>query len=191
MPATDGRYQCRSCTDNPICELLTGNGEKRNRRSSRRCGRGRPAAQHDTAVEARSHEEINKAIKQWTPYVQLRTRDFFKSREMLEEALRQVLLGIDRFDDPILGPEERCVFWYGNVTSHDREAVFQMVKPGETQETFLYVNRVLAFVFAAEESFEILARLPKDAFPMRCNDQMCITLAHISVQEPSSPSSRP
>ena len=56
------------------------------------------------------------------------------------------------------------------------------VKPGESQESITYVNRVLAFIFATDESFEQLMRLPKEPFRMSCGDQLCVNLAHISLQ---------
>jgi len=61
------------------------------------------------------------------------------------------------------------------------QAVFRLVKPGEDQETVTYINRILSFAFASEESFELLMRLPKEPFRMRCGNQLCIHIGHISV----------
>jgi len=56
-----------------------------------------------------------------------------------------------------------------------------MVKPGEATESVTFVNRVLAFVFATDDSFELLMRLPKEPLKMTCGDQLCVHLAHISL----------
>ena len=56
-----------------------------------------------------------------------------------------------------------------------------MIKPGEHEESVTYVNRVLAFIFATDDSFEALMRLPKEPFKMSCDDQLCVLLAHISL----------
>merc|ERR1712060_739713 len=89
--------------------------------------------------------------------------------------------GIDRNDDPILGADDKCAYWYGNVTKEEMQAAIRMVKPGETEESVTYVNRVLAFIFATDESFEQLMKLPKEPFKMSSGDQLDIHLAHISL----------
>ena len=58
-----------------------------------------------------------------------------------------------------------------------RSSFFVRSRPGIT-----YVNRVLAFIFATDESFDQLMRLPKEPFKMSCSDQLCVNLAHISLQ---------
>ncbi|CAJ1443407.1 unnamed protein product [Effrenium voratum] len=110
----------------------------------------------------------------------------------------------DKNDDPILGPDEKCVYWYGDVTKDDLQAAaIRMVKPGEQAESaaasalrsfcsVTYVNRVLAFIFATDDSFaariglvqspeasklgmrvedEKLMQLPKEPFKMSSGDQ--------------------
>ena len=96
--------------------------------------------------------------------------------------LEQIAKGIHREDDPVLGDDTKCVPWYGDVTKDDKQAAIRMVKPGESTESITYVNRVLAFIFATDESFEQLMRLPKEPFKMCCGDQLCVNLAHISLQ---------
>jgi hypothetical protein len=65
----------------------------------------------------------------------------------------------------------------------ESQAVFWWVKPGEDEESVTYVNRILSFAFAAEESFEWLMRLPKKTpFKMSCGNQLCIHIGHISVE---------
>ena len=84
------------------------------------------------------------------------------------EVLEQIARGIHKKDDPVLGDDTKCVPWYGDVTRDDKQAAIRMVKPGESQESITYVNRVLAFIFATDESFEQLMRLPKEPFRMSC-----------------------
>merc|ERR1712113_713150 len=110
---------------------------------------------------------------------------FFTSPDMLTEVLKQLAEGTDREDDPVLG-EDRCVFWYGDVTKEDTQAAIRMVKPGESTESVTYVNRVLAFIFATDESFERLMKLPKEPFKMSCGDQLCVHLAHVSLADNST-----
>jgi len=124
---------------------------------------------------------MKAVIRQWEQYAHPRSREFFASPEMLEEVLTQLVKGIDRGADPILGPDEKCVYWYGDVTKEDMQAAIRMVKPGETVESVTYVNRVLAFIFATDDSFELLMRLPKEPLKMGCGDQLCVHLAHISL----------
>lgn len=89
--------------------------------------------------------------------------------------------GVSRDDDPVLSSDAKCVFWYGDVTKDDLQAAIRMIKPGETMESVTYVNRILAFIFATDESFEELMQLPKEPFKMSCGDPLCVHLAHISV----------
>jgi len=99
---------------------------------------------------------------------------------MLEDILMQILQGVDKNQEPVLG-EDECVYWYGDCTSDSSQAVLKMTKPGERDESVTYVNRVLAFIFATDESFEALMKLPKHAFTMTCSDQLCVNLKHISL----------
>lgn len=130
---------------------------------------------------ARTTQEVEDVIKEWEQYAHPRAKEFFTNPEMLAEVLTQLAKGIDRNDDPVLSSEEKCVFWYGDVTKDDLQAAIRMVKPGESAESVTYVNRVLAFIFATDDSFEQLMRLPKEPFKMSCGDQLCVHLAHISL----------
>ena len=51
----------------------------------------------------------------------------------------------------------------------------------------VYVNRMLVFLFATDESFKALmeneAGKEKTAFPMACGNLNCINLAHIDVPD--------
>lgn len=84
--------------------------------------------------------------------------------------------------------------WHGDATKPDSvsstnlgaHAVVRIVKPGDAHQSVTFVNRVLPFVFADDESFGDLMKLPKDAFRMSCGNQLCVNMAHISFQDDNS-----
>ncbi|CAL1146116.1 unnamed protein product [Cladocopium goreaui] len=133
------------------------------------------------AFHSRNDEEVKQIVEHWSQYAHPRAKEFFTTSAQLEEVLMQLAKGTDKSDDPITGPDEKCVYWYGDVTKDDLQAAIRMVKPGEQAESVTYVNRVLAFIFATDDSFEKLMALPKEPFKMSCGDQLCVHLAHISL----------
>lgn len=174
--------------ENPFVALFTPSStqakEKVQPKSRKPSGTGsKPgkSGRNESNFTPRTDEEVTAVIREWEQYAHPRAKEFFSSPEMLHEVLTQLAKGIDRNDDPVLGPDEKCVFWYGDVTKDDLQAAIRMVKPGEQQESVTYVNRVLAFVFATDDSFEQLMKLPKEPFKMSCGDQLCVHLAHISL----------
>lgn len=128
----------------------------------------------------RTDAEVTALVQRWKDYIHPRAEDFFPEGQ-LEVVLAQLIRGIDRSQDPILGSEDACIFWYGDILKATPEAVIRMVKPGQREESVTYVNRVLTFIFAGEEDFVKLMKLPKEPFKMVCGDQMCVHLGHISV----------
>lgn len=137
---------------------------------------------HKGKFVRRSPEEIKALVKQWEQYAHPRAREFFPTQDLLEQVLQQLARGIHNEDDPVLGDDGKCVYWYGDITKDDQQAAIRMIKPGEANESITYVNRVLAFVFATDESFQQLMQLPKEPFCMSCGEQLCVNLAHISLQ---------
>mmetsp|Transcript_68166 Transcript_68166/g.158195 ORF Transcript_68166/g.158195 Transcript_68166/m.158195 type:complete len:188 (+) Transcript_68166:96-659(+) len=186
-------FQCRMCSENPFATLFgqPQQKEQADKKKSKKPPARKPSSRRNEAAwQARSEEELKEVIKQWEQYAHPRAREFFTSPEMLQEVLMQLAKGIDKNDDPVLGSDDKCVYWYGDVTKDDMQAAIRMVKPGETSESVTYVNRVLAFIFATDESFEQLMRLPKEPFKMSCGDPLCVHLAHISLAvEPASSAS--
>eukprot|EP00440_Ansanella_granifera_P009371 gb/GFBE01010155.1/.p1 GENE.gb/GFBE01010155.1/~~gb/GFBE01010155.1/.p1 ORF type:complete len:184 (+),score=46.02 gb/GFBE01010155.1/:1-552(+) len=180
-------FQCRICTENPFSAMMGGGdkSDKSKNKSKRAPEKDRhrvSASKRDfKAYQARSDEEVAAVIKEWAKYAHPRAKEFFTSPDQLDEVLTQLARGTDKNDDPILGPDDKCVYWYGDVTKDDSQAAIKMVKPGEQSESVTYVNRVLAFVFATDDSFERLMQLPKEPFKMSCGDQLCVHLAHISL----------
>ena len=44
----------------------------------------------------------------------------------------------------------------------------------------VFLNRLLVFLFASDESFKKLMMLPKDPFKMGCGNQLCVNILHIT-----------
>ena len=113
----------------------------------------------------------------WLDFAHPRAKEFFVDRQGQE--LRELLLKLANNtpcnSDPIL--KTSCVHWKGRITSG--QAVIDIVKPGDTEETETFANRIIAFVFADDVSFEKLMQLPKEAFRMSCGNQLCVSVAHI------------
>mmetsp|Transcript_67903 Transcript_67903/g.119880 ORF Transcript_67903/g.119880 Transcript_67903/m.119880 type:complete len:180 (-) Transcript_67903:218-757(-) len=175
-------FSCRMCTENPFTALFGPPQKVEDKQKKKKTiSSSQPSQRNEKDFTPRSEAEIDAAVKQWAQYAHPRARDFFTTQEQLEEVLMQLAKGTDKNDDPILGPEEKCVYWYGDVTKDDLQAAIRMVKPGESSESVTYVNRVLAFIFATDESFEKLMQLPKEPFQMSSGDQLDINLAHISL----------
>lgn len=147
--------------------------------------------QHSKAegiFHARSAEEVKAAVQEWDLYVHQRARDFFGSQEVVERVLEKIARYTTKDSNPVYGSAERCVLWHGQYTEEDAEvegerrkphAVLEVYKPADGGESNSHVSRVMAFLFASDESFEQLMKLPKDPFSMCCNNQLCVNLAHI------------
>lgn len=176
-------FQCRMCTENPFTQLFGGQPKKDTEtQRKKKATSARGASRRDEAAfRPRTDEEVKAIVQQWQQYAHPRAREFFTTPEMLEEVLTQLAKGVDRAEDLVLGPDDKCVYWYGDVTKDDQQAAIRMVKPGESAESVTYVNRVLAFIFATDDSFEQLMQLPKEPFKMSCGDQLCVHLAHVSL----------
>lgn len=207
-------FPCRMCSENPFFGLFGAGGAETAAKK-----RGGTRRQN---YEARSEEEVEEAVRCWEEYVHPRAREYFGGdQRRMAEVLTLMAKSVDRNEDPVLGSEDRCVIWCGEVAKigssitsdrsdgergggsggsvagrrrseesasgspgsylHKRQAVFKMVKPNEQEATVTYVNRVLAFTFAADDSFEQLMKLPKEPFRMACRNQLCVHIAHISL----------
>ena len=60
--------------------------------------------------------------------------------------LTMIAKNIDKNHDPVLGADDKCVYWYGDVTKDDLQAAIRMVKPGEREESVTYMSPVGTFV---------------------------------------------
>ncbi|CAE6931304.1 hypothetical protein AK812_SmicGene27778 [Symbiodinium microadriaticum] len=176
-----GFGQCRFCSENPFAVLFGSKPEEKKTRVQVAPKAKTPSKRNEANFQRRSEEEVKETVARWEMYVHPRAKEFFSDAKQLEEVLSQLAKGTDRNADPVLGSDKECVHWYGDVTKDELQAAIRMVKPGESSESITYVNRVLAFLFATDESFEKLMQLPKEPFRMSCGDQLCVNLAHISV----------
>ncbi|CAD7923739.1 unnamed protein product [Amoebophrya sp. A120] len=136
----------------------------------------------------RDANEIQADLAKWIDFLHPRALDFFPDQEAVKKVLSEILKNIDKKDDPILGSDEKCVMWHGDSTKvnndgEESQAVVRIVKPGDTLESVTFVNRVLPFIFADDESFEELMQLPKEPFAMCCGNQLCVNMSHISFQK--------
>jgi hypothetical protein len=61
------------------------------------------------------------------------------------------------------------------------QAVVEL-EDGDSSKKPTFVNRLLAYIFATDESFDALMKLPKAPFVMACGDQLCISVKHISAE---------
>ena len=178
---------CRACTDLTWIKNIFSVDESKpggraiTRPSSSAPGRGRK--RDLSKFEPRDLEGLKKLVTSWEPFVHPRAREFFPSQEILVQVLTQLAQAINKDEDPILGGEENCVHWYGEVTKDApvAQAAIRMMKPGESSESVTFVNRVLVFVFATDDSFEQLMKLPKEPFKTVCGEQLCVNLNHIST----------
>jgi len=173
-------FQCRMCAENPFQQLFGSRSAPQQPVREKKPAR-KALSRKDDDFQPRTDAEINAIVEKWENYAHPRAREFFNSTSMLRGVLVQLAKGTDKSQDPILGDEDKCVFWQGEVTKEDLQAAIKMIKPGETEESVTYVNRVLAFLFATDDSFEALMQLPKEPFKMSCGDQLCVHLAHISL----------
>mmetsp|Transcript_8462 Transcript_8462/g.15979 ORF Transcript_8462/g.15979 Transcript_8462/m.15979 type:complete len:165 (+) Transcript_8462:877-1371(+) len=157
---------CRVCAGNPFAFWS---------QPSEQQGRRLPAQ-----LQQRSEDEIRKCVQEWKPYVHPRAQDVFPTPDMIEEVLVQLAQFTDKNHDPLLGDVETCVVWHGEVTGDSRHAAIMTPKANEEPQA-TYANRVIAFLFASDESFDELMKLPKKGFAMTCGNNRCVTLHHIQT----------
>lgn len=174
---------CRFCSEFPLGSWLGVQGGKpTDVQTSSRAYAPKPTKRELDTFERREALDIESLVRSWEPYVHPRAREFFPTNDMLLQVLTQIAKSVNKSEDPILGSDSDCCHWFGEVTKDDpQQACIRMVKPGESTESTTFVNRVLVFIFATDESFELLMKLPKEPFRMTCCDQLCINLNHISV----------
>ena len=182
-------FNCRICTDSPLLSSLFGLPPKPSTSArstaSTRASSATPRRRRDPdSFVTRDLPSTQKLVSAWENFAHPRAREFFPSPEMLLGVLTQIARGIRDAEDPVLGGEEECVHWYGEITKEEpAQAAIRMHKPGEAVESVTFVNRVLVFIFATDDSFEALMKLPKEPFKMTCGDQLCVNLNHISTSQ--------
>jgi len=178
--------QCRMCAEVPWAGLFGAGTSDKKHTKERKHDKHSSSGRDKSNFVPRSEEEVQDLVKEWANYAHPRAREFFQTDEMMFDVLAMLARGIDRNDDPVLGPDDKPVYWYGDVTKEkgdmQAQAAIRMTKPGESSESVTYVNRVLAFIFATDESFDQLMKLPKEPFKMTCGGQLNVNLAHIALK---------
>lgn len=187
-------FSCfRSCSESPFC-LLFGFKQESNKYGTERSQRAFSSKMSEASEKSvrkkakqpfnkRTADEILTLCRAWENYIHPRAKDFWKSSEQVYEILSKIASNIERKDDPITSGDEQCVRWHGELAAEDGAPVIRILKPGETDECQTYVNRILVFLYADDESFLELQKKPPVAFKTACEDPLCINLTHISLDD--------
>lgn len=135
----------------------------------------------NTKHERRSDSELKLLVRQWDSKVQPRARELYRDPDMLRETLLRVARGISRNTDPVQGPMDRCVRWYGEAPQSvtGAQPVVRLALP-DADESPMYVNRLLVFLFTDDSDFEHLVKLSKEPFRMKCGHSECVNMSHVS-----------
>mmetsp|Transcript_74619 Transcript_74619/g.155597 ORF Transcript_74619/g.155597 Transcript_74619/m.155597 type:complete len:169 (+) Transcript_74619:216-722(+) len=167
-------FNCRICTENPFGG--GGGGEKK------KAPKKADKKQRGGGFHPRTKEQARDLVQQYMGCVTDRAKHEFGGDAAIAKALEAVLPYIDENVDPIFLPET-CAAWHGSLDAQGAPSVM-MVKPGKTEQEETNVLRLLAFIFADEASFEILARMERTVpYTMECGDPTCINLTHIHLPE--------
>eukprot|EP00435_Cladocopium_sp_Y103_P075678 s8_g62.t1 len=136
--ATMSMFSCRMCSENPFNAMFgeQGKADKEKKKKDKR----RTSKRNEGSFHPRTDDEVASAVSRWIRHAHPRANDFFTPQQQLHDVLKQLAKGIDREDDPILGGDEKCVYWYGDVTKEDLQAAIRMVKPGENAESVTYAS---------------------------------------------------
>lgn len=127
----------------------------------------------------RSAEEVAYVVKAWDTYVHERAKALWKTPARRYSILSCIAKECARSDDPVLGNDVSCVRWNGPM--EDNYPVITVTRPGESKGSTTYVNRMLVFLFADQQSYEQIDKEHYRAFEMACGNSWCINLTHISL----------
>lgn len=127
----------------------------------------------------RSVEEVSYVVKAWDTYVHERAKALWKTPAKRYSILSSIAKECERTDDPILGNDVSCVRWHGPM--EDNYPIITVNRPGESHGSTTYVNRMLVFLFADQQSYEQIDKELYKAFEMACGNKWCINLTHISL----------
>lgn len=128
-----------------------------------------------------SAADVETTLANWKFFLHQRAKDFFSDDDAVNKVLKELIQNFPKECDPVLGPADACVEWHGpKETKHGMrpQPVMKVRKP--EGEVDAYVNRILVFMFASDESFEEMLKLPKEPFKMTCGNTLCTNMAHLS-----------
>ena len=73
------------------------------------------------------------------------------------------------------------------VTEEGGEEGCVTIEREEGRNQVVFTNRMLVYLFATDDSFGQLMRLPKQAFHMACGNQLCVNLRHVDTEAGGPP----
>lgn len=123
-------------------------------------------------------------MDRWHCYLHPRARRVF-ALEQIEAILAIIARSVNADEDPIAPGSEDCVLWHGDLSVNEQsqlQAAICVVNK-DRSKTIGFANRLLTFLFADDESYDIVRALPptQDALPMACGNQLCVCLAHVAL----------
>ncbi|CAK9064233.1 unnamed protein product [Durusdinium trenchii] len=136
----------------------------------------------------RTPEQVKAEVETWKGYLHERADEYFDSPEELEGVLTELAEKTDAGSDFLKGDAD--VIWRGERNEENVEAMLHIRRlhrattssPGGATSTASYVNRLLAALFADDQAFAELSRLPRaEPLRMRCGKQLCVNINHISL----------
>ncbi|CDR93870.1 hypothetical protein, conserved [Babesia bigemina] len=136
-------------------------------------------AESEVERDRRSAEEVAYLVKSWDTYVHERAKAMYKTPAKRYSILASIAKGCGRADDPILGNDVACVRWYGDT--EDGNPVISYSSTGDAKGKITYVTRMMVFLFADQQSYEIIDKAGCRSFKMACGNRWCINLTHISL----------
>ncbi|CAJ1352712.1 unnamed protein product [Effrenium voratum] len=109
----------------------------------------------------RSDSEIADDVGHWHCFVHQRARNIF-SQEQLDTLLAQLARNVSKAEDPIASGSQECVLWHGDITINEKrelQAAICIAHKDKTK-TVGFANRLLTFIFADDDSYDVLKKLP-------------------------------
>ncbi|KAL8443190.1 hypothetical protein Emed_006929 [Eimeria media] len=128
------------------------------------------------------HSEASADIlaKKWITHVQKRAAKVWE-REQVLNLLRTVAQSVSFTDDPILGdpsPSAPCVQWHGDLSMEQGLPVIHVPKTGHEGMVPSYISKLLAFLFADDQSLKMLKQVGTGTGSMNCGNSQCVRLSH-------------
>lgn len=127
----------------------------------------------------RSSAEVCEAVEVAKSYLHERAYEFFETPEELDAVLTTLAQHTDAHSDFLTG--EADVIWRGERNEEQNEAMLYIKRENPAKDSPSYVNRLLAALFLEDMAFARLQILPKEPLRMRCGNQLCVNLSHISL----------
>jgi hypothetical protein len=130
----------------------------------------------------RTAAEVKALIQKWGGAIHSRAYRF----PQLVNVLVNIATNLPKDQDPVLARGKDCINWYGDTCEDEFgvEQCFMTVKRPDSENHFVFINRMLVYIFATDESYDLLAKYPKRPFRMACKNQRCVNLGHIDIKAP-------